>query len=106
MYLHTYDVHAKCRSSSVVALDVILFDEEELDVPLSEPSGLLQPGTERTILQPQKCIVITSYIYVLEMRLHESTVNMTITNSPLSTVPLATCCRVSWMDVTLRVSYL
>ena len=33
---------------------------------LSEPSGLLQPGTERTILQPQKCIVITSYIYVLD----------------------------------------
>ena len=36
----SYDVHAKCRSSSVVALDVILFDAalcyfcEELDVPL------------------------------------------------------------------------
>ena len=41
---------------------------------LSEPSGLLQPGTERTILQPQKCIVIISYIYVLEMRLHDLSV--------------------------------
>ena len=95
-------MHAKCRSSSVVALDIILFDAEELDVPLSEPSGLLQPGTERTILQPQKCIVITSYIYVLEMRLHESTVNI-ITVHRQSTVPLPV---VGALVVTLRVSYL